>query len=72
MNREPVSMRQLQKICEDFQVDFKLEVQNGSVIYRFGPVGWAVPFQDNFCLEHYIEVVKRLSATFPEKVLRND
>lgn len=73
MNNEVVSLRQLQKLCEEFQVEFKLEVRDdGYIVYRFGPIGWSIPAQSTFTFEHYIEVVKRLSANYPEKVLKNE
>ncbi len=72
MNNEHVSLMKIQKLCKEFQVDFKLEVQGDNyIIYVFGPIRWSVYIGDTFCLEHYIEIVKRLSATFPEKVLKD-
>lgn len=66
-----INLSMLQNLCQDFNVEFKIETDGSNHIYYcFGPkVKWAVPINEIFGLEAYIGVVKRLSAHYPERVL---
>jgi len=73
MKNEKVSLYDIKILCEEFAVKFSIET-NGkdlATILCFGEkVRWMVPFGEQFQWYDYLEVVKRLSANYPERVLK--
>jgi hypothetical protein len=65
-----IKLYDLELLCSDFGVNFSISAsQNGYLIYHFGPVSWMKVIGDNLNWEDYVNINRRLAATFPEKVL---
>lgn len=67
-------MIDIQNLCKEFDLEFKVisyttEFSNMYFIYHFGPIKWQIPFGEQFNWDAYINVSKKLAATYPEKIL---
>lgn len=72
MNNQKIDLNNIKNLCSEFEVEFKISTDKDLfIIYHFGDkVAYKLGLGDDFTLYHFIEVLKRLSATYPEKVLR--